>query len=263
MLARMLARHLRLGRHVGVHARRCATHAGLGRSSSPWGVLGVSREADLDDCKEAYRKLALALHPDTNPSPDAAARFAVVVEAYQSIAGGGARGGPAGLRGAHTVGGVLVVTLEALRQDPRYAVHTCRLILEEDSAPGGRAGTVGAAAAAVAEQAGALHAGGGGGAGAGGCGEGSSDALSTEHVHEVTCSPWDSVADLRQQLQVEVDLPERMRYVDRRGASGGHELIFRSQLMGEHLLLQDYGLVDGDTLHFAVRQQLLGTSDGK
>ena len=251
----MLAR-LRLGRHLGVHARRCATHAGLGHSSSPWGVLGVSREADLDDCKDAYRKLALALHPDTNPSPDAAVRFTAVVEAYQSIAGGGARGGPAGLRGAHTVGGVLVVTLEALRQDPRYAVHTCRLILEEDIALGGRAGPVGEAAAAVADQAGALHAGGGGG----GVGEGSSDALSTEHVHEVTCSPWDSVADLRQQLQVEVDLPERMRYVDRRGASGGHELIFRSQLMGEHLLLQDYGLVDGDTVHFAVRQQLSGTS---
>jgi len=249
----MLARHLRLGRHLGVHARRCATHAG---SSSPWGVLGVSREADLDDCKEAYRKLALALHPDTNPSPDAAARFAVVVEAYQSIAGGGARGGPSGMRGAHTVGGVLVVTLEALKQDPRYAVHTCRLILEEDGAPSGRAGPVGAVAAAVAEQAGALHTGGGGGGGGGG----SSDALSTEHVHEVTCSPWDSVADLRQQLQVEVDLPERMRYVDRRGASGGHELIFRSQLMGEHLLLQDYGLVDGDRVHFAVRQQLLGAS---
>ena len=245
-----MARQLRLGRHLGVHARRCATHAGLGRSSSPWGVLGVSREADLDDCKEAYRKLALALHPDTNPSPDAAARFAAVVEAYQSIAGGGARGGPAGLRGAHTVGGVLVITLEALRQDPRYGVHTCRLILEEEgSAPDGRAGAVGAAAAAVAAPAGALR-GAGGGSGAG------SDALSTEHVHAVTCSPWDSVADLRQQLQVELGLPEPMRYVHRRGASGGHELIFRSQLMGEHLLLQDYGLVDGDTVHFAVRRQL-------
>ena len=244
-----LARRLALGRHLGVHARRCATHAGLGHSSSPWGVLGVSREADLDDCKEAYRKLALALHPDTNPSPDAAARFAAVVEAYQSIAGGGARGGPAGLRGAHTVGGVLVITLEALRQDPRYAVHTCRLILEEEgSAPDGRAGAVGAAAAAVAAPAGALRGAGGGGAG--------SDALSTEHVHAVRCSPWDSVADLRQQLQVELRLPEPMRYAHRRGASGGHELIFRSQLLGEHLLLQDYGLVDGDTVHFAVRRQL-------
>ena len=210
----------------------------------------MSREADLDDCKDAYRKLALALHPDTNPSPDAAARFAVVVEAYKSIAGGGARGGPAGLHGAHTVGGVLVITLEALRQDPRYALHTCRLILQAEGALGEQAGPVSAVAAATVEQAGALRAGVGGG------GEGSCDALSTEHVHAVECSPWDSVADLRQQLQVEVGLPERMRYVNRRGASGGHELIFRSQLMGEHLLLQDYGLVDGDRVHFAVRQQL-------
>ena len=47
-----------------------------------------------------------------------------------------------------------------------------------------------------------------------------------------------------------------MRYVDRRGRSGGHELIFRSQLLGEHLLLQDYDLVDGDTVHFAVRREV-------
>ena len=205
----------------------------------------MSREADLDDCKEAYRKLALALHPDTNPSPDAASRFAVVVEAYQSIAGGGARGRPAGLPGAYSVGGVLVVTLEALRQDSRYALHTCRLILQEEGTPAsalaGLAGPVSVVAAAAAERAG----------GGGGC-----DELSTEHVHEGRCSPWDSVADLRQQLQVEVGLPERMRYADRRDSSAGHELIFRSQLMGEHLLLQDYGLVDGDRVHFAVRQQL-------
>ena len=219
------------------YTRRHAARADFGGSSA-WDVLGLSRSADLDECKDAYRRLALALHPDTNPSADAAARFAAVVEAYQLIAGGGARGGVAGPRGVHSVGGVLVVPLEALRQDPQYALYTCRLRLQENDGPVRAApAPVGAPGAAPAESGGDF-------------------ALSTEQVHVAACSPWDSVADLRQQLQEELELPPRLRYVDRRGRSGGHELIFRSQLLGEHLLLQDYDLVDGDTVHFAVRREV-------
>ena len=217
--------------------RRCASTSPTA-PSSPWAVLGVARGADLDECKDAYRRLALSLHPDTNPSADAATQFLAVVDAYQEIAGGDARGGgAAGPSGVRSVGGVLVITIDALRRDPRYAVYTCRLTLEETE---GDEGSPRDPSPPTAHDDAAA-----------------ADSLSAEAVHhEVACSLWDSVADLRQQLQHELELPPRLRYDSLRGRSGGHELIYRSQLMGEHLLLQDYGVVDGDTIHFAVRQQL-------
>ncbi|PPG35132.1 molecular chaperone DnaJ [Pseudoclavibacter sp. RFBG4] len=48
-------------------------------------VLGVSREASQDEIKKAYRKLARQLHPDVNPSEDAAERFKSVTHAYDTL----------------------------------------------------------------------------------------------------------------------------------------------------------------------------------
>ncbi|MBX2797038.1 MAG: J domain-containing protein [Myxococcales bacterium] len=49
--------------------------------SRPHRVLGVRREASKREVTKAYRKLARKLHPDRNPAPDAAERFAEVTAA--------------------------------------------------------------------------------------------------------------------------------------------------------------------------------------
>lgn len=48
-------------------------------------VLGVPRDASQDDIKKAYRRLARELHPDVNPSEDAAERFKLVTHAYDVL----------------------------------------------------------------------------------------------------------------------------------------------------------------------------------
>ncbi len=48
-------------------------------------VLGVARDASADEIKKAYRRLARELHPDVNPSPDAAERFKLVTHAYDVL----------------------------------------------------------------------------------------------------------------------------------------------------------------------------------
>ncbi|MCL7958490.1 MAG: molecular chaperone DnaJ [marine benthic group bacterium] len=47
--------------------------------------LGVSRDADGNEIKKAYRRLAMDSHPDRNNSPDAEDRFREVTEAYEVL----------------------------------------------------------------------------------------------------------------------------------------------------------------------------------
>ena len=84
-----------------------------------YGLLGVARDAGEDEIKRAYRRLAMEYHPDRNGSPDAAAKFREIAEAYEVLIEPEQRArydryGEAGLRGG--AGGFHHVDLaEALR----------------------------------------------------------------------------------------------------------------------------------------------------
>jgi len=69
-------------------------------SRSYYEILGISASANAVEIKIAYRVQAMQWHPDRNSSPDAAARFREIREAYECLANPDSRRRyDAGLRG--------------------------------------------------------------------------------------------------------------------------------------------------------------------
>lgn len=50
-----------------------------------YATIGVSREASAEEIKRAYRKQARRLHPDVNPSEEAAEQFKALSQAYEVL----------------------------------------------------------------------------------------------------------------------------------------------------------------------------------
>ena len=50
-----------------------------------YGILGVRKDADGDEIKKAYRRLARELHPDVNPDPQTQERFKEITQAYEVL----------------------------------------------------------------------------------------------------------------------------------------------------------------------------------
>ncbi len=50
-----------------------------------YAILGVSKSADDDEIKKAYRKLARKYHPDVSKDPQGEAKFKDIAEAYQTL----------------------------------------------------------------------------------------------------------------------------------------------------------------------------------
>jgi len=64
--------------------RRPAPHFNSDVQTRFYEVLGVSREADAEEIRKSYRKLAVKFHPDKNPGDKAAEeKFKELGEAYE------------------------------------------------------------------------------------------------------------------------------------------------------------------------------------
>jgi hypothetical protein len=48
-------------------------------------ILGVTRKADIEEIKRAFRKLAITYHPDRNPSKEAESFIKEIIEAYEVL----------------------------------------------------------------------------------------------------------------------------------------------------------------------------------
>merc|ERR1719440_94516 len=57
----------------------------LYQNFDPYSILAVGSSSSAADIKKAFRKLSLKLHPDKNPSQQAAEQFMLVKKAYDAL----------------------------------------------------------------------------------------------------------------------------------------------------------------------------------
>ncbi|CAL5219295.1 g1101 [Coccomyxa viridis] len=65
--------------------RSSVSHVIRATQEDYYAVLGVPRNADLKQIKQAFKKKALKLHPDVNKAPDAKDKFMECKRAYQAL----------------------------------------------------------------------------------------------------------------------------------------------------------------------------------
>ena len=53
--------------------------------TDPYSILNISPDASLEEAKKAYQRLRSRQHPDRNPSPEAAASFHLINQAYRAV----------------------------------------------------------------------------------------------------------------------------------------------------------------------------------
>jgi curved DNA-binding protein CbpA len=95
------------------------------RPPSPYEVLRVQPGASPAELRRAYRAAARALHPDTNPSPDAAAQFAAIHQAWRALTDPGSQTD----RHGHDDRGVGTIVFARRRPLPhRLWAAVCRLV---------------------------------------------------------------------------------------------------------------------------------------
>jgi len=68
---------------------------------SLYAILGVSRDADRDDIRRAFRRLARCVHPDVSGDPISAAGFQRIRRAYEVLSNPDARARYDALAGFH------------------------------------------------------------------------------------------------------------------------------------------------------------------
>jgi hypothetical protein len=92
-----------------------------GRRSEALVSLGLGPEANDEEIRTAYRRLAMRYHPDASGDPRTARRFAKVVRAYKSLSaaeGGPARPGRSRYRSVEEAGQDLFALGQVVSSDP-------------------------------------------------------------------------------------------------------------------------------------------------
>ncbi len=101
--------HARLPNERQTHWEFTIPFQSVQGSQEPYGVLELPPDAPREKVKSAYRRLALATHPDRNPDDnDATAKFRRIQEAYERILVGHAVSGtaPAGIAVSMEIQGI-------------------------------------------------------------------------------------------------------------------------------------------------------------